>query len=118
MEQRIPYPSSCVGCMVYDRITDYSLRVVAANPNDEAVEPLELLAHSEYPENNAILEGATYKSLAYIAHRMSLDKDMRQEWYEVARRVGLSQAHVSTIIARLNERDAFIQDAEALLTAA
>ncbi len=66
--------------------------------------PLIYLVGAEYPGNSAaVREGASYKSLAYVAHRMEMSDAERQEWYWVAKELPLSQAHVGQIIARLEE---------------
>lgn len=81
-------------------------------------EPLEYLAEAAYPgDNAAVREGASYKSLAYIAHRMGMSEYERKRWYTIAERLPLSQAHAAIIIARLNERDKLYADLDALTTA-
>lgn len=81
-------------------------------------EPLEYLAGAEYPGPMAsVREGATFKSLAYVGHRLGMNADERQRWYKIASRLPLSQAHVGIIIARLNERDTMLEELDALLTA-
>jgi hypothetical protein len=46
-------------------------------------------------------QGASYRSLAAIAHRAGLSKAERQQWYRVAEQVPLSQRHVSHLMSRL-----------------
>lgn len=79
-------------------------------------EPLEYLAGATYPGHTAsVREGPTYKSLAYLAHRFSMNEDERKRWYNIASRLYLSQAHVSAIIARLDERDKMFEGLESML---
>jgi hypothetical protein len=44
--------------------------------------------------------GATYKMLAFIAHRADMDAQERREWYGIAEELGLTQRHAGHIIAR------------------
>jgi hypothetical protein len=70
MMQRIEYPNQMIAKATFYQTTQYAVKVWQDNKGKKPVEPLELLAGAEYPENNSAFEGATYKSLAYIAHRM------------------------------------------------
>lgn len=47
--------------------------------------------------------GASYKRLAAIGHIVGMDKAMRSEWYEIARRVPLSDRHARHILWKLRE---------------
>jgi hypothetical protein len=51
-------------------------------------------------------QGATYKSLAAIAHRAGMSKPERVRWYRIAESVPLSQRHAGHIIKRMQERAA------------
>jgi hypothetical protein len=118
-EKRIPYPpfeEHGLWRIVFDSVTVAALNMREASPSNPATEPLELLANAEYPpDTSATRNGATYRSLAYVSHRFGMDRDQRNRWYEVARALPLSQAHVGIIVARLNERDAAIADLENML---
>jgi hypothetical protein len=104
MMQRIEYPNQMIAKATYYQTAQYAVKVWQDNEGKKAVEPLAFLAGAEYPDNNsAALEGATYKSLAYVAHRMGMETEERQAWYDVACRVGLSQAHIGIIISRLKD---------------
>ena len=79
-------------------------------------EPIELLEGATYPGTCAAdREGATYKSLAYIAHRLGMDDNDRKVWYGIAQRLCLSQAHIGCIIARLDERNELFADLDKLV---
>jgi hypothetical protein len=93
----------------------YAVKVWQDNEGKKPVEPLELLIGAEYPDNNSAMEGAIYKSLAYVAHRMRMDNEERQAWYDVARSVGLSQAHVGIIISRLKDVERMHEQIDELL---
>jgi hypothetical protein len=49
-------------------------------------------------------QGATYKSLAAIAHKAGMTKPQRLGWYRVAESVPLSQRHVSHIMKHLQDK--------------
>jgi hypothetical protein len=67
-------------------------------------EPFVYLVNASLPnwEDARLRVGATYKSLAYIAHLFEMDDNERRHWYEFANDAPLSQAHASLIIARVN----------------
>jgi hypothetical protein len=48
--------------------------------------------------------GATYRSLAYIAHQAGLNSQQRYRWYSVAEAVPLAARHAGHIIAKLQEK--------------
>ena len=106
-EQRIDYP----GLHFQESLFDAVVREASQHRGGKQWEPLEYLAGAKYPGDcAAVRQGATYKSLAYVAHRLGMNSDERQRWYRIAQRFGFSQAHVGIIIARLNERDAIFSD--------
>lgn len=51
-------------------------------------------------------QGATYKTLAAIAHRVRMSKPERVRWYRIAESIPLSQRHAGHIISRLPDRAA------------
>jgi hypothetical protein len=114
---RIAYPRDETWEAVFYRTIELALDTLPRVIPDmrHVWEPVELLEGATYPGDcAAVREGATYKSLAYVAHRLGLDDDERKSWYAIAERVGLSQAHVGCIIARLNERDELFADLDRL----
>jgi hypothetical protein len=50
--------------------------------------------------------GASFKSLAAIAHRVGMTKAERIQWYRIAESVPLSQRHAGHILSRLKRRAA------------
>jgi hypothetical protein len=48
--------------------------------------------------------GASFKSLAAIAHRVGMTKAERIQWYRIAEAVPLSQRHAGHILSRLKRR--------------
>jgi hypothetical protein len=49
-------------------------------------------------------EGATYKTLAAIAHAAGMDKEERVTWYWICESIPLSQRHAGHILSRLRRR--------------
>jgi hypothetical protein len=117
-DERIQYPARyhVVWEELFDFATDTALRHSEDLKGKAYAEPLAFLVGAEYPNNRAsATEGATYKSLGYVAHRLGMSAEDRRRWYDLARRIPLSQAHVGCIIARLNERDAMVAGLEDML---
>jgi len=113
---RIDYPrrDSPVWEQTFYAVADEAIR----HQGGPQFEPLQYLEGAQYPGDIAsVREGATYKSLAYVAHRLGMNEDERQRWYRIAARVPLSQARVGIIIARLNERDDLFSDLDKLFMA-
>lgn len=50
-------------------------------------------------------QGATYRSLAAIAHKAGMSRSQRQGWYRVAESVPLSQRHAGHIIVHLTREE-------------
>jgi hypothetical protein len=46
-------------------------------------------------------QGATYKSLAAIGHKVAMTKPERVQWYRIAESVPLSQRHAGHILSKL-----------------
>src|SRR5215210_2238721 len=118
IKERIQYPSrySVVWKELFDKATERALHDYENGRVVKYKEPLGFLYEAKYPTNSAAaMKGATYKSLAYIAHRMNISGKDRQSWYELARGIPLSQAHVGLIIARLDERDTMLSGLETML---
>ena len=114
MKQRTQYPNpySHVWEEMFYEVADEACR----HRGKKMFEPLEYLAGATYPGHVAsVREGPTYKSLAHVAHRLDMDDEERKGWYRVASRLYLSQAHVSAIISRLEERDIMFDGLEGML---
>jgi len=115
---RVNYPRHETWEDVFDRTTELALdsygRVI---PEKKSLwEPIELLEGATFPGDCAAArEGATYKSLAYGAHRLSMDDEDRKAWYGISQRLCLSQAHIGCIIARINEREELFADLDRLV---
>jgi hypothetical protein len=95
----------------FDRLTAHALAVA-----EEVVQPyaelLRLLSDCrEAPASDIALtrqqrQGATYKTLAAIAHAAGMTKAERTGWYRVAESVPLSQRHAGHIMAKLKRKAA------------
>jgi len=115
---RVNYPRNETWEDVFNRTTELALdscgRVI---PEKKRLwEPIELLEGATYPGDCAAArEGATYKPLAYVAHRLGMDDDDRKVWYSIAQKLCLSQAHVGCIIARINDREELFSDLDRLV---
>lgn len=116
IKERVEYPYQLAWAKLFNHATQEALRLYEEHPNDRAMEALGYLEGCEYPGlTAAVREGASYKSLAYVAHLLELSVTNRTNFYEVARCVPLSQAHVGYIIARLRERDRMLSGLEEML---
>lgn len=88
----------------FEKATKRALRLA-----DELDEPhgslLRLLADCQSAGSASSDErtGASYRQLAYVAYRARMTKEQRSEWYEIVKRILLSQRHVGHLIARLDE---------------
>jgi hypothetical protein len=49
--------------------------------------------------------GASYRSLAAVAHLVEMGKDDRVRWYKLAERVPLSQRHCGHLLAKLKRAE-------------
>ena len=56
---------------------------------------------SEGPLRGMQTQGATYKSLAAIGHKVGMTKAERVQWYSIAETVPLSQRHAGHILSKL-----------------
>lgn len=111
----ITYPHPDAWEAVFDDTTERALQAFRDNAC-KAYMPLQYLEGAQYPDVEALaMQGASYKSLAKIAHLMDLSEKQRQKWYTVAQEVCLSQAHAGTIIARLNETEDMMRGLNELL---
>lgn len=89
--------------------------VATESPEHEAVALLLGLLRDHEPPREILRGetiGASYKQLAYVAHRVGMSKEQRQTWYKVAEAIPLSQAHAGHLIARLDDRDEEIEALE------
>jgi uncharacterized protein YbaR (Trm112 family) len=93
----------------FDALTDRAVRI-----GNEAGEPyrtiLALLADCaesfELHLSRQQQQGATYRTLAAIAHSAGLTSGQRRQWYRIAESIPLSQRHAGHILSRIKRRAA------------
>ncbi len=76
---------------------------------------LSLLTGAEDRGDMQSWEGASYKSLAYVAHLYGLSDGERRLWYQAGESIPLSQAHLSYLINNVQDRNRLLEEAESLL---
>ena len=76
---------------------------------------LALMAGAEYKGERQSKEGASYKSLAYVAHLYGLSDGERRLWYQAGESIPLSQGHLSYLINNVRGRNRLLEEAESLL---
>ncbi len=94
----------------FDQFAEFALLTDRAVTMAEAVaEPYAYLLRqvadcypvSEGPMRAMQTQGATYKSLAAIGHRVGMAKAERVQWYDICRAIPLSQRHAGHILSKL-----------------
>ncbi len=55
-------------------------------------------------------QGATYRTLGYISHRVGMNTGECRCWFELCRDLGLTQRHAGHIIARLDDAERIAAD--------
>lgn len=113
---RIPYPDPEKMYLFYEtqfnESTERAIRVSIVHDNDKISDLLEILEGAIFTGDSQSMEGATYKSMAFLAHQFGLDDDERQELYRIARWVPLSQSHISFMTKATIERNQLHADLE------
>jgi len=116
--ERIPFPHPYYS-HVWEDLFNEIAEEASRHRGGIHLAPLEYLAGAVYPGPTAsVMQGPTYKSLAYVGHRFGMDADARQRWYNVAAKLSLSQAHIGYIIAALDQNEKMIAGLEEMLRAA
>jgi hypothetical protein len=99
----------------FDRSTEKALELSRHYHDEDIRDLLMMIEGAVYPDNPQSWEGASFKSLAYVAHQYGLSSEQRQVWYEVAKSVPLSQAHVSYITRNVQGRNDLISGVESMI---
>ena len=76
---------------------------------------LYMLEGALYPGDQQAMEGATFKSLAYVSHLYGLSHEERQKLYIVAEELPLSQAHLSYITRNIHARNQIFSDLDEMV---
>lgn len=101
---RVPFPPEKVWVMTFAEQTAAIIERSANPPAGKytpACKVLMLLDDCQQLDWKEEHQGATYKTLAYIAHLVGMSPDERRAWYEVCRWSGLTQRHAGHIVGRL-----------------
>jgi hypothetical protein len=117
-----PHPTGSAGERIdytaaFDRaggFEDFTERIVALADSggiSERYASLLRLVADCYPAQDGPLyrmqhEGATYKTLAAIGHRVGMDAAQRGRWYEVCEAIPLSQRHAGHIMSKIKREAA------------
>ncbi len=94
---------------------DEHMRELHGGDVDRVCDLLTLLTGADYQGDKQCRDGASYKSLAYVAHLYGLSDGERRLWYQAGESVPLSQGHVSYLINNVLGRNRLIEEAETLL---
>lgn len=89
---------------------DKARELSEVHQDDKIRDLLEMIEGAVFMGDHQCTEGATYKSLAFVAHQYGLSDQERQGWYRVAKWLPLSQAHVSYITRNTIERNQIFSD--------
>lgn len=82
---------------------------------DRVCDLLTLLTGAVYQGDKQSRDGASYKSLSYVAHLYGLSDGERRLWYQAGESIPLSQGHVSYLINNVQGRNRLLEGAESLL---
>lgn len=99
----------------YNESTKRALEVSRNHTNEKISDLLGILEFAVFTGDGQTIEGATYKSLAFLAHQYGLDNDKRRELYEIAKNIPLSQSHVSFMTKVTMERNQLHSDLEKMM---
>ncbi len=100
---RVPFFSGVSFADLTERAVDMADRV--GPPHDVLLRLLQDCEEEfEGPLFKQQRKGATYKTLAAIAHASGMTMAGRQAWYRVAEDVPLSQRHAGHVLGKLKER--------------
>ncbi len=90
---------------MFDRSTERALLLSREYDVEKVCDLLSFLAGAEYQGDSQSMEGASYKSLAHVAHLYGLAQDERQIWYQAGEIIPVSQGHVSYLIKNIKDRN-------------
>jgi hypothetical protein len=102
--ERIDFTAAYSVAGSFDELTLRAVRIgnEAGEPYRSLLRLLEGCAYSyDIPLSRQQEQGATYRTLAAIAYAAGMTYDERGRWYEVCRRIPLSQRHASHILSQL-----------------
>jgi len=97
---------------LFDESTERALEASRIYGDKDIADLLGMLEGIVYPDDMQSSEGASFKSLAYVAHLYGLTKEQRSEWYDVAKLIPLSQGHVSYITRNVKVRNSMFSEVD------
>lgn len=100
---------------IFDEATERALEASRIYGDKDIADLLGMLEGVVYPDDIQSSEGASFKSLAYVAHLYGLTKEQRSEWYDVAKSIPLSQAHISYITRNVQERNRIFSEMDQMV---
>lgn len=100
---------------MFDEATERSLNLSRTYEEEKIADLLGMLEGVTYPDDVQSSEGASFKSLAHVAHLYGLTNEQRSEWYDVVKSVPLSQAHVSYITRNVQQRNEMFTEVEGIV---
>ncbi len=100
---------------MFDEATDRALNLSRTYDEEKTADLLGMLEGIVYPDDLQSSEGASFKSLAYVAHLYGLTKEQRSEWYDVAKSIPLSQAHLNYITRNVQERNLMFSEMDQIV---
>jgi hypothetical protein len=77
---------------------------------------LSFMMGAEYQGDKQSKEGASYKSLAYVAHLYGLTDEERRIWYQAGSSIPLSQGHVSYLIHNVQDRNSMFSEVDEMVS--
>lgn len=77
---------------------------------------LALMAGAKYQGDKQSREGASFKSLAYVAHLYGLSDEERRLWYQAGENIPLSQGHVSYLIKNVKDRNSMFSEVDEMVS--
>lgn len=77
---------------------------------------LALMAGAKYQGDKQSREGASFKSLAYVAHLYGLSDEERRLWYQAGENIPLSQGHVSYLIKNVKDRNLMFSEVDEMVS--
>ncbi len=83
---------------------------------DKVCDLLCFLAGAEYQGDQQSKEGASFKSLAYVAHLYGLSDEERRLWYQAGENIPLSQGHVSYLIKNVKDRNSMFSEVDEMVS--
>lgn len=101
--KRIPYPTEGDASENFEQATNKALEMSKelSEIHASVLRRLSDLKPNLYGGQEK--EGASYRQLGFIAHRVGMDSEQRSEWYRIAKEIPLSTRHASHIAGKITD---------------